>query len=214
MIDSLDALQALYPEVSERARAKQIDHLNAAMVRLIGHAPLCVLASSGANGGLPDASPRGGAPGFVQVVNERCLLIPDAAGNNRLDTLRNLLVNPALGLLFLVPGVEQVLRVNGTVRLRDEPDFIQRFTGPAVRQPPRLVIEVAVQEAYLHCPKALMRARLWSAQAQVAPGTFGSINAMLREQLGNAVITETEAQMQTRYAAVLADEGLPMSEGP
>ncbi len=212
MIDSPAALRALYPEVSARARAKQIAHLSAAMQRFIAHAPLCVLATTGAAGSAgADASPRGGAPGFVQVVDERTLLIPDATGNNRLDTLENLLADPRLGLLFLVPGLDQVLRINGTARLRDEPEFIRRFAGPTVRTLPRLVIEVAVREAYLHCPKALMRARLWSPEAQVKPGAFESMNAMLREQLGAAIVTESEADMRARYAGVLADEGLEVA---
>lgn len=213
MIESPAALRALYPGVSARARAKQIDRLDAAMQRFIAHAPLCVLATSGAAGSAwADASPRGGAPGFVQVLDERTLLIPDATGNNRLDTLDNLLADPRLGLLFFVPGVDQVLRVNGTARLRDEPGFIQRFAGPTVRTLPRLVIEVAVREAYLHCPKALMRARLWSPAAQVAPGAFASMNAMLREQLGAAIVTESEDEMRSRYAGVLADEGLAVAD--
>jgi hypothetical protein len=208
MIESLAALRSLYPEASARSRAKQLDRLDATMQRFVAHAPLCVLASGGADGALLDASPRGGPPGFVQVADERTLLIPDATGNNRLDTLENLLVDPRLGVLFLIPGVDEVLRVNGTARLRDEHAFTQRFAAPHIPKPPRVVIELAVREAYLHCPKALMRARLWSPETRVAPGTFPSMNAMLRAQLGAAVVTETDAQAQTRYLAQLADEGL------
>lgn len=207
MIDSLQALRQLYPAASARARAKQLDRLDDTMRRFIAHAPLCIIASAGAGADGLDASPRGGRPGFVQVPDARTLLIPDASGNNRLDTLENLLADPRLGLLFLVPGVDEVLRVNGTARLRDEAAYTQRFTEGGAKAP-KLVIEMTVQEAYLHCPKALMRSRLWQPEARVAPGTFPSMNAMLRAQLGADVVPETEEQAAQRYHSQLAEEGL------
>ena len=208
MIDSADTLRRLYPQASPRSRAKQLDRLDDTMRRFVAHAPLCVLASAGTAGGLLDASPRGGPPGFVQVADERTLLIPDATGNNRLDTLENLLADPRIGLLFLTPGVNEVLRVNGTAQLRDEPEFTQRFAHADAPKLPRLVIEVAVREAYLHCPKALLRSQVWSPEARVAAGSFPSMNAMLLAQLGPQVVTETDAQALGRYRAQLADEGL------
>lgn len=208
MIDSVEALRRLYPQATARSRAKQLDRLDETMRRFVAHAPLCVLASAGAGGDLLDASPRGGRPGFVQVADERTLLLPDATGNNRLDTLENLIADPRVGLLFLIPGVDEVLRVNGTARLRDEAAFTGRFAAEGVSALPRLVIEVAVREAYLHCPKALMRARLWSPAARVAPGTFPTMNAMLRAQLGADIVPETEAQARERYLGQLAAEGL------
>lgn len=210
MITSLDELRRLYPHASSRSRAKQLDRLDDTMRRFIAQAPLCVVASAGASGsdGLLDASPRGGWPGFVQVSDAQTLLIPDATGNNRLDTLENLITDPRIGLLFLIPGVNEVLRINGSAQLRDEAEWVQRFAEPEARTLPRLVIEVAVQEAYLHCPKALMRSRAWAPESRLAPGTFPSVNSMLRAQLGAELVPETEAQAQARYAAQLADEGL------
>lgn len=208
MIESVEALRQLYPQASARSRAKQLDRLDEAMRRFVAHAPLCVLASAGTAGGLLDASPRGGPPGFVQVADERTLLIPDATGNNRLDTLENLVADPRIGVLFLVPGVDEVLRVNGTARLRDEAAFTQRFATPGATRLPALVIEVQVQEAYLHCPKALMRAQVWNPTARVAPGTFPSMNAMLKSQLGSAIVTETDEEAAARYRTQLAAEGL------
>ena len=208
MIESVEALRQLYPQASARSRAKQLDRLDEAMRRFVAHAPLCVLASAGTAGGLLDASPRGGPPGFVQVADERTLLIPDATGNNRLDTLENLVADPRIGVLFLVPGVDEVLRVNGTARLRDEAVFTQRFAAPGATRLPALVIEVQVQEAYLHCPKALMRAQVWNPAARVAPGTFPSMNAMLKSQLGSAIVTETDEEAAARYRTQLAAEGL------
>ena len=208
MIESVEALRQMYPQASARSRAKQLDRLDEAMRRFVAHAPLCVLASAGTAGGLLDASPRGGPPGFVQVADERTLLIPDATGNNRLDTLENLVADPRIGVLFLVPGVDEVLRVNGTARLRDEAAFTQRFAAPGATRLPALVIEVRVQEAYLHCPKALMRAQVWNPAARVAPGTFPSMNAMLKSQLGSAIVTETDEEAAARYRTQLAAEGL------
>ena len=208
MIESVEALRQLYPQASARSRAKQLDRLDEAMRRFVAHAPLCVLASAGTAGGLLDASPRGGPPGFVQVADERTLLIPDATGNNRLDTLENLVADPRIGVLFLVPGVDEVLRVNGAARLRDEALFTQRFATPGATRLPALVIEVQVQEAYLHCPKALMRAQAWNPDARVAPGTFPSMNAMLKSQLGSAIVTETDEEAAARYRTQLAAEGL------
>ena len=208
MIESVEALRQMYPQASARSRAKQLDRLDEAMRRFVAHAPLCVLASAGTAGGLLDASPRGGPPGFVQVADERTLLIPDATGNNRLDTLENLVADPRIGVLFLVPGVDEVLRVNGTARLRDEAAFTQRFAAPGATRLPALVIEVQVQEAYLHCPKALMRAQVWNPTARVATGTFPGMNAMLKSQLGSAIVTETDEEAAARYRTQLAAEGL------
>ena len=208
MIESVEALRQLYPQASARSRAKQLDRLDEAMRRFVAHAPLCVLASAGTAGGQLDASPRGGPPGFVQVADERTLLIPDATGNNRLDTLENLVADPRIGVLFLVPGVDEVLRVNGAARLRDEALFTQRFATPGATRLPALVIEVQVQEAYLHCPKALMRAQVWNPTARVATGTFPSMNAMLKSQLGSAIVTETDEEAAARYRTQLAAEGL------
>ena len=204
MIDSLAALRALYPEASVRSRAKQTDRLDATQRRFVEHAPLCVVASAGTGGALADASPRGGPPGFVQVEDERALLLPDAGGNNRLDSLSNLIDDPRLGLLFFVPGFDETLRVNGTARLRDEAHYTALFASDHFR--PRLVIEVQVQEAYLHCAKALMRSRLWSAEAQVPRKVMPSLNQMIQSQLGMTSEPESQEAMVARYASLIAQE--------
>src|SRR6185312_15426394 len=107
-----------------------------------------------------DATPRGGAPGFVEVADERTLLLPDRRGNNRFDSLTNLTEHPEIGLLFMIPGVDESLRVNGAVELRTDADLIERFR--VGRGAPTVVLRVTVREAYLHCGKAMMRSRLWS----------------------------------------------------
>lgn len=151
-----------------------------------------------------DASPRGGQPGFVHVADAQTLWIPDASGNNRLDTLCNVLQDPRIGLLFMIPGVLETLRVNGTARLREEIAFTTRFASATFR--PKLVIEVQVQEAYLHCAKSLMRAKLWEVEQQVTRDVLPSMNAMVHEQMGAPVPTESQQDMLARYVRQLADE--------
>ena len=204
MIESTEQLRALYAQPAERALAKQLNHLDAHCQRFIALSPFCVLASGGGTGALLDASPRGGAPGFVKSPDAHTLLLPDAGGNNRLDTLSNLLDDPRIGLVFLIPGVDETLRVNGTARLREEALYTDFFT--AERQRPKLVIEVRVAEAYLHCPKALMRSRLWSADAQVDRAVLPTLGQMIHDQMGLATEPESQVAMLQRYRAQMAQE--------
>ncbi|MEG2049374.1 MAG: pyridoxamine 5'-phosphate oxidase family protein, partial [Comamonas sp.] len=155
MITSEEQLRQLYAMPAERALLKQQVDLDRHCLRFIALSPFCVVSTGGGAGSLMDASPRGGAPGFVKAPDPRTLMIPDAGGNNRLDSLSNLLRDPRIGLLFMVPGINETLRVNGTAKLRDEGHYTALFAGPHFH--PKLVIEVQVQEAYLHCAKALMR---------------------------------------------------------
>ena len=203
-ITNREQLRALYAQPGERAQRKQMARLDAHARRFIALAPMCVLASAGASGALIDASPRGGAPGFVKVADAQTLLLPDSGGNNRLDTLENLLDDPRLGLLFLIPGVDETLRVNGIARLRDEAEFTGRFAQE--RQRPKLVIEVAVQEAYLHCAKALMRSQLWQPATWGPREALPSMNQMIRDQIGAGFVGETDSETMARYRAQLEDE--------
>ncbi len=204
MISTEAQLRALYAARAERALRKQLDRLDAHCRRFIALSPLCVLATGGGAGSLLDASPRGGPPGFVQVGEDGDLLLPDAGGNNRLDSLANLLHDPRTGLLFFIPGVDETLRVNGTACLRDEPAFIARFG--VERQPPRLVVQVQVREAYLHCAKALMRSRLWRAESQVERSVLPTLNQMIHAQTGNTAPPEAQEAMAERYARKIAQE--------
>jgi uncharacterized protein len=212
MIETLQQLRSIYAEPAERALRKQQPGLDVHCQRFIALSPFCVVASAGAGsaaqgGALLDASPRGGAPGFIKAPDAHTLLLPDAGGNNRLDTLTNLLADPRIGLLFMIPGVDETLRVNGTARLRDEAAFTDLFA--AERQRPRLVIEVRVAEAYLHCSKAFMRSRLWQADAQVDRSVLPSMNQMIHDQMGLATEPETHAAMMQRYRAQLEQEQRP-----
>lgn len=219
MIETLAQLRTLYAEPADRAVRKQRPLLDGHCQRFIALSPFCVVASAGAatataqggqggqGGALLDASPRGGAPGFVKTPDAHTLLLPDSGGNNRLDTLTNLLADPRIGLLFMIPGVDETLRVNGTARLRDEAAFTDLFATE--RQRPKLVIEVQVAEAYLHCSKAFMRSRLWQAEAQVPRSVLPSMNQMIHDQIGLATEPETHEAMMERYRAQLAQEQTP-----
>ena len=204
MITSEEQLRQLYEMPGERALLKQQVDLDRHCLRFIALSPFCVLSTGGSAGALMDASPRGGAPGFVKAPDARTLMIPDAGGNNRLDSLSNLVRDPRIGILFLVPGVNETLRVNGTAKLRDEGHYTALFAGPHFH--PKLVIEVQVQEAYLHCPKALMRSKLWEPEAQVARSVLPTLNQMIHAQIGMPAPTESQEQMEHRYRVQIAAE--------
>lgn len=204
MITTIEQLRTLYAQPAERALKKQQDHIDEYFKRIIALSPFCVMATSGVQGALLDATPRGGHKGFVKTADSKHLLLPDAGGNNRLDSFTNLISDPRIALIFFVPGVDETLRVNGVARLRDEPEFIQRFEGE--RQLPKLVIEIEVHEAYLHCSKAFMRSKLWSAETQIERKTLPTLNEIIHAQMGLTAAPETQEAMLTRYRAQIADE--------
>ena len=191
------ALRALYAAPKERAIKKQLAALDVHCRRFIGLSPFVVVATAGAAASM-DASPRGGVPGFVQVADEHTLLIPDAPGNNRLDSLENIVASGRVGLLFLVPGVDETLRVNGRALLSQSPADIARCTNE--RRAPVLVIRVTVQEAYLHCAKALMRSALWSPEARIDRSLLPTVGQMLIDHTGIVTPPETHEEMLRRYA--------------
>jgi len=188
-------LRALYAAPAERALRKELDHLDRHCRRFIEHAPFLVLATADADG-RQDATPRGGDPGFVLVADEHTLLLPDRPGNNRLDSLANLTQRPEVGLLFMVPGVDETLRVNGTAELRDDQNLTGRFAASG--RSPRIVIQITVRQAYLHCAKALMRSRLWDPDARIERTELPTMGQMLRDQIGSGTV-ETQAEMVERY---------------
>lgn len=199
MIDSIASLRGLYAEPTERARKKQLSRLDEHCLRFVGLSPFVVLASGSAEGQY-DASPRGGDPGFVKAPDAQTLLIPDASGNNRLDTLQNIIATGRVGLLFLVPGVDETLRVNGRARLDSAPALLAHFAGE--RRAPKLVIEVKVEDAYLHCAKAFMRSKLWGPENRVERSALPTMGQMIGDQIGApAAAVETQEQMVARYRA-------------
>jgi uncharacterized protein len=199
-IQAISQLRALYPPAKERSLQKQISYLDEHCQRFISLSPFVVLASS-SDAFAMDASPRGGVPGFAKALDEHTLLIPDALGNNRLDSLENIVQTGKVGLLFLIPGVDETLRVNGTAVLSTASDRIDLFSAEKHR--PRLVIEVTVVDAYLHCAKALMRSALWSPSSLVERSVLPTMGEMLNSQSGGTAAVETQEEMVARYAADL-----------
>ncbi len=199
-ISTIAALRTLYAPARERSVKKELAQLDAHCTRFIAQSPFVVVASAGANGAM-DASPRGGTPGFVKVLDAAALLIPDSPGNNRLDTLENIIQTGRVGLLFLLPGVDETLRVNGRATLSIAEADLALFAH--AERVPKLVIRVAVDAVYLHCAKALMRSNLWDATRHVERSSLPSMGEMLRDQMGGDSVAETQAQMLARYAADL-----------
>ena len=153
-------LRELYDQPLERAVRKELQRLDEMARRLIAVAPLLLVASHDAHGRC-DVTPRGGPPGFVTVLDDDHLAIPDATGNNRIDTLRNVVATGHAGLIFLIPGRDQTLRVNGAACVSDAPELLNRLAP--VGKPPKSAIVVRADEVFAHCPKAFVRSRLWNA---------------------------------------------------
>ena len=175
-VTRVEDLEALYGEPSRRALIKEVDRIVAPYRAFVEQAPFVVVASCGP-GGL-DCSPRGDGPGFVRVVDERTVQLPDRRGNNRLDTLRNLVADPRVSLLFLIPGVGETLRINGTAVIDADPALCATFAVNG--KTPRTVITVRVERVYFQCQKALVRSRLWDPDARVDRGALPSAGDMLK----------------------------------
>ena len=196
MIEDAGALRQLHGEPSERARKKQLDRLDRHCRRFIELSPFLVMATADADGGC-DASPKGDAPGFVLIEDDRTLLIPDRLGNNRLDGHMNILGNPHVGLIFFIPGVNETLRVNGRAAIVTEPTLLE---GLAVQgKTPKTALRVHVEEAYLHCGKALIRSRLWNPETRIERSTLPSLGRMVADQIEGVDVAESEARIEQAY---------------
>jgi uncharacterized protein len=158
-VTSLNDLAKVYATPLPHVATKESDHITEVGRAFIAASPFLVLATS--NETSIDCSPKGDAPGFVQLLDDRTLLIPDRPGNNRIDGMKNLLVNPKVGIIFMVPGSNETYRVTGSARISTDPKLLKRFEVGG--KPPRVVMVVAVDEAFNHCPKAFVRAKLWNA---------------------------------------------------
>jgi uncharacterized protein len=175
LVTSIEALEAIYGAPSGGAVVKEIDHINAHYRALIEAAPFCAMATSGP-GGL-DCTPRGDPPGFVRVQDEKTLFIPDRRGNNRIDSLRNLIADPRISLLFLIPGCGETLRVNGRAVISIERGLCESFIFAG--KVPRSVIVVTVDRVYFQCAKAIVRSRLWDPSAQIDRSTLPTPGTIL-----------------------------------
>src|SRR5215204_4899301 len=161
-VKSLDDLAEVYAKPLPNVATKEADHITEIGRAFIAASPFLVLGTS--NGTTIDCSPKGDMPGFVQLLDDRTLLIPDRPGNNRIDGMKNLLFNPKVGIIFMIPGSNETYRVTGSATISTDPELLKRFEVSG--KPPRVVIVVAVEEAFNHCPKALVRAKLWDAMAR------------------------------------------------
>lgn len=175
-ITTLDELQALYGDSHERSRRKELPHLIEPYRALIQASPFVVLASAGPDG--LDCSPRGDAPGFVHILDDHTLLLPDRPGNNRIDSLRNIVHNPQVALLFLIPGVGESLRVNGRADISLDPELLE--LGRAQGKLPRSALRIQVQSCYFQCSKAAVRSGLWDASRQVERASLPSAGDIFR----------------------------------
>lgn len=178
-LDTEDALRGIYPEPAKAIRDKSFPYLDPHSRHFIELSPFFYIGSSRADG-LGDVSPRGGEPGFVHALDDRTLAFPDRPGNNRLDTLTNLVHNSAVGLLFFLPGVHEMLRVNGIAQISTGEALMERFVHDGKR--PRSVVVIEVREAYFHCSKALRRSDLWNPDKRIPAGTFPTLGQIARDQ--------------------------------
>ena len=181
IVKDIAEIREIYGEPMERTIKKQLPRLEKHSRAFIALSPFLVIASTGPSG-LCDASPKGDAPGFVRVIDDETLLIPDRLGNNRVDTIGNLLSSPGVGLIFFVPGVNETLRVNGRARITTDPALLESCAVQG--KVPRSGILITAEEVYFHCGKALIRSDLWNPEKHVPRGEWPSLGRIIAEQIG------------------------------
>ena len=190
-------LRSLYPPPGERARLKTLHRLDQHCANFIARSPFLCLATSSERGA--DVTPRGDEPGFVQILDDTTLAMPDWPGNNRLDSSSNIVANPQVALLFLIPGVHETLRVNGTAEITTKNELLDRWQRNGKR--PRAVVVVKVQDAFLHCGKALIRSRLWEGSYKIDRAELPPYGQMLKDQIQTTeTAEEIQASIENGYA--------------
>jgi PPOX class probable FMN-dependent enzyme len=189
-------LRAILGEPTELVLSKITDRLNHLTRQFIERSPFLCIATASPEGGL-DVSPRGDPAGFVRILDERTLLIPDRPGNRIADTLRNVLADPRVALLFLIPGVGDTFRVNGTARLVDDPELLE--PSAVEGKVPTLGILVTIDEAYTQCPKAFHRSELWNPERHIARSELPSSGAIMKSLKGDFDAETYDAERAGRY---------------
>jgi len=174
-------LRGIFGQPSERALNKQIDRLDVHCRAIIKKCPFILLGTSNTEGRC-DVSPKGDYPGFVRVLDDRTIAIPDLPGNNRLDTLRNMIANPQVGLIFMIPGMNKTLRINGKIQLVRDAELLESMAYEG--KSPKLAIVVHVQEVFTHCPKAFLRSKLWSDEFRIDRSELPSFAEILKDHTG------------------------------
>jgi PPOX class probable FMN-dependent enzyme len=195
-IEQVEQLRESYGSPGERALKKQLSRLDKHCRDFIARSPFLVIASADPSGRC-DASPKGDAPGFVQVIDDTTLLIPDRLGNNRIDTLANLVARPGIGLIFFVPGINETLRVNGKSLITTDPALLEPLAVNG--KVPRSAILVTAEEIYFHCGKALIRSDLWNPAKQIRRTDFPSLGHILADQIGGISVEESERYTAESY---------------
>ena len=195
-IPNSEALRAHFGPMSSMVERKVLKRLDQHCRAFIELSPFLVLASADAEGNL-DASPRGDPPGFVRIIDDVTLLIPDRPGNNRVDTFGNILSSPHVGMIFLVPGIDETLRVNGTARTLTDQDAL---AGSEVQgRVPKTGIVVHIDEVFFHCGKAIKRAKLWDPASRVERSTFPSLGRIISEQVAGWSAEDADQRIETSY---------------
>ena len=183
-IETIEQLEALYGEPVPAAILKETDRITPHYAAYIAASPFVALATSGP-GGL-DCTPRGDLPGFMRIHDDKTLMMPDRRGNNRVDSLRNIIADPRVGLLFLLPGSGNTLRVNGRARLSIDPELLASFAVEG--KPPRSVIVITVDAVYVQCARAIIRSDLWNPERHIDPATLPTVGqivaALTAQKLG------------------------------
>ena len=182
-ITDIHALEALFGTPGEASIVKETDHIDANYRALIEASPFCALATSGPNG--VDCSPRGDPKGFVRVVDDKTVILPDRRGNNRIDSLRNLVTDPRIALIFLIPGVSETVRVMGRATISTDPELCASFVMQG--KAPRCVLVIAVEQVFFQCAKALVRSRLWDPSLHVERASLPTAGKILAEISGGKV---------------------------
>lgn len=201
VIDTFEELRSSYGEPSERAAKKTLDRLDGHCRRFIELSPFLVLATAGADGRV-DCSPRGDPPGFVDVLDDRTVLLPDRPGNNRVDSLGNVLENPHVALLFMIPGVNETLRLNGRATLTTDPARLEPLSVKG--RAPRSGLLVEVEEIFLHCTKAFVRSHLWAEESRVdRRSVLPSFGQMLADHVGLPDGEALEREVQDKIRKTL-----------
>lgn len=198
-IETEAGLRGCYDQPNEMVQRKILHRLDRHAKAFIALSPFVVLATSGPDGS--DASPRGDAPGFVRVENDITLLLPDRRGNNLIDSLRNIMQSPSVGLLFMVPGINETLRVNGMAKVitdtgRLEPMAVQGKV-------PASALEIGVREVFFHCGKAMIRSQLWNAERQVPRSSFPTLGKVIADQVAGLDADAADANLAESYKSRL-----------
>lgn len=188
-IDDYSELRTVYKPPAPRAAQKVLDHLDDHCQNFIALSPLCILSSANANG-QADASPRGDPPGFVQILDDKTLLLPDRPGNNQVDSLQNIVQNPGVGLLFFVPGMNETLRVKGKAEIVTDDDILEPMKMR--NRAPLSGLRVTVEEAFLHCGRALIRSRVWDPEVQIDRSDYPTYGQVLADQIAGADAKEID----------------------